>query len=229
MIVLIDGDSIAYMAASLHTDRFNYEELINGKISEILFATGCSNYELYVECPEKGTMFRDTIAVTKKYKGNRAKLERPPLLGDAKYYMRDTWNANLVSVFESEDFVTKRAAEIGHDNCIIAAIDKDLYCNPGRFYNYRTGETKIVTQEQADLNLWRQVATGDNTDNIPGVPGIGPRKAEVVVDVESCVKLYKENGLSYEYFIEQFNLIYIRPSVDPVILYPLTENEWEEI
>jgi DNA polymerase-1 len=61
---------------------------------------------------------------------------------------------------------------------------------PGKHYNWmlqRLGkvirEARIynVSLEEADRFFWTQLLVGDTTDNIKGVPGIGPKKAEALL------------------------------------------------
>ncbi len=65
---------------------------------------------------------------------------------------------------------------------IIATIDKDLNQVPGRHYDWNKGIRYTVSRE---LGLWyflRQMLLGDATDNIPGVPGLGEKKADALLD-----------------------------------------------
>jgi hypothetical protein len=228
--ILIDGDSIAYKAANCAKESITLmNRIIDDEMGTILRECESVEYELYIEDPIKKDIFRNDIAVTKPYKGSRAKLSRPPLLLQAKEYMIKWWNAITTHRYESEDMVVRRAYQIGLDSVIVAAIDKDLKMHPFQFYNYRTQEHFKVSKEEADLFLWQQVATGDSCDDIPGIPGIGPKKAGVVTDMETCVQLYKLRKCSYKYFIEQYNLIYIRKEMNDIILYPLSATEWDKI
>ena len=76
--ILIDGDSIAYGAACISVDKESFEldmmlcqSQINAKMHEILTACNTRSYEIYVESRFNKCIFRNSIAVTKPYKGNR--------------------------------------------------------------------------------------------------------------------------------------------------------------
>lgn len=64
------------------------------------------------------------------------------------------------------------------DDCIISSIDKDLLIIPGVHYNIKKREFMEVSQVDAWRNLYEQLLKGDPTDNIPGLPGVGPVKAK---------------------------------------------------
>jgi 5'-3' exonuclease len=75
-----------------------------------------------------------------------------------------------------------------------------------------------VTEEEGLRNLFTQVLTGDRTDNIIGLKGIGPVKAEKLLKdcktereyYDACLKAYSEAGLTEERVIENLNLLYLR-------------------
>lgn len=231
MKVLIDADSIAYKAAACAKDDLVLmRQVIDTEMGNILSACDTKDYEAWIENPVEKEIFRDRVAVTRPYKGNRSNTQRPALLWEAKVYLCRWWNAKVTSVFESEDVVISRAYQEGLENVVVAAIDKDIVKNfPARFYNYRTGAFSQLSEKQAEGNLWRQVATGDSCDNIPGIPKVGAKKAAHVQTREDCAKLYKDNNCSYEYFIEQSNLIIIRKELITDIIYPITKEVWDEI
>ena len=55
-----------------------------------------------------------------------------------------------------------------------------------------------VTQEQADYNHLLQTLTGDSVDGYSGCPGIGPKRAEKILetcDWDSVVSAYNKAGL----------------------------------
>lgn len=81
---------------------------------------------------------------------------------------------------ETDDFLCLWAAEarLAGDDYIICEDDKDLWCIPGKHYNLRTQTEFFITEEQAQRHYFEQILKGDMTDSIPGIPGVGPVKAE---------------------------------------------------
>jgi 5'-3' exonuclease len=61
------------------------------------------------------------------------------------------------------------------------SIDKDLLQVPGMHYNWVRDEKILVTPEVGLRKLYQQVLTGDGTDNIPGIYGIGDVKARKLI------------------------------------------------
>lgn len=81
---------------------------------------------------------------------------------------------------ETDDYlrIWRNETVAAGDDCIISSIDKDLLIIPGVHFNIKKREFTEVTQVEAWRNLYEQILKGDSTDNIPGLPGIGPVKAK---------------------------------------------------
>lgn len=69
-------------------------------------------------------------------------------------------------------------AMAANEDYTIVSIDKDLKCIPGKHYNPKLDMHFSVTPKEALRFFYAQLLSGDPTDNIPGLPGIGPAKAE---------------------------------------------------
>ena len=81
---------------------------------------------------------------------------------------------------EADDLLriwANQAAAAG-DPYVIVSVDKDLKCIPGKHYNIHDRVLTDVSQREATRFFYQQFLSGDTTDNIPGIPGIGPVKAE---------------------------------------------------
>jgi DNA polymerase-1 len=102
---------------------------------------------------------------------------------------------------------------------IVATIDKDLRQIPGKLYNWTKGKIENISLEDADFFFFTQLLTGDSTDGIKGIPGVGQKRA--VAHLEGwhgvppdqiwahCLELYDEKGLSYDYALQQARLVRI--------------------
>jgi DNA polymerase-1 len=92
---------------------------------------------------------------------------------------------------------------------VIASTDKDMLTLPG--LHLRNGELLEVSRLEADRNFYRQVLTGDTSDNYPGCPGIGAVGAEKLLsgcttEVEmwqQVLKAYEKKGYGEPYVITQ--------------------------
>lgn len=120
--------------------------------------------------------FREKIATIKPYKGNRPPWSRPRLYRELREYLRETWQAQVVHDMEADDMVAIRLTEEPLGNAVLAGIDKDLLQVPGLHYNPNKGMLK-VSKKKGLLKLYRQILSGDATDNIGGVYKLGEAAA----------------------------------------------------
>jgi hypothetical protein len=67
------------------------------------------------------------------------------------------------------------------EDFVIASVDKDLRCIPGKHYNPRTQELTQVSALEATRLFYKQLLMGDQSDSIPGLPRVGPVKADKVL------------------------------------------------
>ena len=109
-------------------------------------------------------------------------------------------------------------------SAVCCSIDKDLLQLPGRHYNFVAKEETVVTPKEAVINFYGQVLSGDPTDNVLGLPGVGPVRARrALADCRSprdcwnvCLSLYTaEFGAvrGPEYALEAARLVYVRRQV----------------
>ena len=186
MNVLVDADIIAYRAAfSAKNDsegqaRKTVDDICGGILYDCFYPeeyTLGENTWFYLTGSNN---FRYDIATIKRYKGQRG--EKPDHLDATRDQLQTEWLAEVVEGQEADDAIGIKATELNGD-CTIVSIDKDLLMIPGTHYNFVKKEWTEVSQEQGDYFFYKQLLTGDQVDNIQGVPGIGPKKAE---------KAYKE-------------------------------------
>ena len=112
--------------------------------------------------------------IIKDYKGNR-KGRRPANLSDCKQYLLHQ-GALLNENLEADDLVIIRAKELDALKIpwTIVGCDKDLLQIKGKFYDPFKHKYTTVSEGEARHNLWKQIATGDSTDNIRSPKGLGP-------------------------------------------------------
>lgn len=167
------------------------------------------------------TNFRDTIATTRKYKGNRDR--RPAHYEAVEEYLKNVWKATVTDGIEADDAIGIGMSEHPDDGLIVST-DKDLDQIAGWHYNWVDGRAYFVTPKDADFNLFTQVIAGDPTDNVPGVEGVGVVGAKDALAGSTCSKeladrafsLYRDRygDKAYDYFLEQGTLVYILRSKD---------------
>jgi len=188
MRAIIDSDTIAFATAASAEDTV--EPWIacsraDAMLDTILQDTGASSYELWLTGDNN---FR--YKVYPEYKANRIGAYRPKWEKAVKEHLTRKWNANWSEGCEADDMCGIRSGQVMQEH-IIAHLDKDLNMLPGNHYNWaisrlgkviREAKTYYVTLEEANRFFWKQLLTGDTTDNIKGVPGIGPVKADGILN-----------------------------------------------
>ena len=112
-----------------------------------------------------------------EYKKNRDPTHKPVHLGAIKDYCISNWNGRTVGQVEADDLLGIE----GMEGSCIASIDKDLLMIPTLHYNIRKGDFIEVDTQTANVTFLRQWLTGDSTDNIPGLKGIGPKRAQKLI------------------------------------------------
>lgn len=128
--------------------------------------------------------FREKLATVLPYKGNRDKSHRPAHYAAIREYLLTNKGAVMVNGREADDEISIQAHALkkARRRYIVATIDKDLDQIPGKHYNYAEHVEYDVSALEAEKWLWRQVLSGDPTDNIPGCWRVGKERAAEIVD-----------------------------------------------
>ena len=165
------------------------------------------------------TNFRDRVAVTRPYKGNRDRSHRPTYEEEMKEFIIKNYDTYVADDCEADDLLGIAQTKLGPHESVIISLDKDLDQIPGFKYNYMHKVNYDITPAQAHYNFHVQLMTGDSTDDVPGLPGIGPGKAKKALhgletasdQFSEVVRMYqihsgKEDWI--EYLREQGKLIW---------------------
>jgi hypothetical protein len=242
-VALIDGDSLIYFEMGKPTLEDAIDSL-DHRLHEMIDRCGADRYAGFLTI---GKCFRYKEAKTRKYKGNRKHGNKPIIFYALKEYLKQEWKFEYISELEADDLV----AVYANENTMICSPDKDvLYQVKGTHYNYRTADFVETTEVEAEIFLWKQILMGDPTDGIPGLPKVGPKTADKLLETiqlenipQFVLKKYIEMFGIHEgvcKFAETFRLIYILKSKEDVLretgielkdlvindIKPLNENEW---
>lgn len=134
--------------------------------------------------------FRNDVAVTAPYKGNR-KADKPYHFGLLREYMQKSWGFTEVDGIEADDKLGIEAYKYDPEETIIVSIDKDLDMIRGNHYNFVKEEQYFITEEEGIRNFYLQMLTGDKVDNIIGLTGIGPVKSKkMLADCKTEKEMY---------------------------------------
>lgn len=180
-IILCDADSIYFRVACATKQKNEIRKAIRHICNEI--KRNCGTDKIFYAVKGRGNFRYDIYA---DYKGHRKELE--PDLKEALNYGHNFMVEDLGAVqadgMEADDLVAIWAYEQMEEGFepVIAGIDKDLLQIPGWHYNFvKKEEPRFVDADQANMYLMLQCLTGDKADNIPGIQGIGPKKAEKIL------------------------------------------------
>ena len=163
------------------------------------------------------TNYRFDIAKTVPYKGNRKDAPKPKHYVALREHLVKRHGAILTVGEEADDTVAIDSTKL-LDKCWIVHVDKDLDQLQGWHYNPVKDERYYVNEFAAYKSFAIQLLTGDRTDNIPCLAGIGPKKAEKALKdaktkeelLQAAWEKYQELGHTLEYFTEQGQLLWLR-------------------
>lgn len=180
-LILVDSDSIYFRAAYSASSKAEIQKSINYTMKEI--QAQCFMGDFKVAIKGKGNFRNDLYP---KYKANRPELapEMKEKLNHGYNYMLKTYDAVPGDDMEADDLCSIWAHECREMELsyAVVGIDKDLLQIPGNHYNFVKRTHTFMDDDAADKHLMLQCLTGDNSDNIPGIRGIGPKKAAGVLD-----------------------------------------------
>lgn len=214
MLALIDADIVTYRISFASNEES--EKIAVSRCADFMeelvmkpwvgdykgFLTGSGNY-------------RYDIAKTQPYKGNR-KAEKPKHYELLREYLIKAWGCEVIEGQEADDAIGIKAYEIeDKESFVVMSIDKDLDMIEGWHYNFVKDDKYYITEMSALINFYRQILTGDNVDNIPGLKGVGPAKsAKILKDCKTEADLFNAVLKAYdnnlEYLTEQAKLLWIR-------------------
>jgi hypothetical protein len=129
-------------------------------------------YELETYLTPSVGNFREQVAKTHKYKGNRDAQARPKHYKEIAAYLVEQYNAVYARGHEADDALGIRNAVL--DKAVVVSLDKDLDQLPGTHYDWVKEKEYVIGKKEGTINFYSQVLSGDATDNIHGLPGIGP-------------------------------------------------------
>lgn len=212
MITFIDGDIIRYSVgfAAEGEPLENCLHSVKLMINNIIKQTTADEYEIFLT--GKGN-YREDAATILPYKGNRDSSHKPEYFGEITDYLINVHGATVIEGHEADDAMGYNQYQTEEDTCI-ASIDKDLDMIPGWHYNWKHDKLYNVDSRTAGKNFYKQLLTGDSTDNILGCGekrlhvyktgkkagqeymkrvGIGPKQADGIIrDAEDEEDLYWE-------------------------------------
>jgi len=216
---VIDLDSLGYIVAYQQYKSGNKGDSkrvslhIKDFISSILTTVGAEYYMMFYQ--DSGhTNFRKEIY--SEYKANRP--DTPDFYKCWKNTVIETFKdlgAIALKTIESDDalsIVNKTVKNYGKsfvvnndsrqrlviylEDLIFCHNDKDMFQLPGMHYLFTKAETVTISEQEAFINLYRQILMGDNIDNIKGISGCGPKRAEKILSLAKTEEDLKLNTVA---------------------------------
>jgi len=220
LMPIIDGDILCYrvgFACNEETEKVAIRTMAD-MLEELIFIELSSN--IHVGYLTGKDNYRYDIAKTKPYKGNRKDAPRPVHLHSLREYLITAWDFRVADGQEADDAIGIHAT-LTRDNSIIVSIDKDLDMIPGHHYNPVKKDHYYVNDKEAIKNFYRQILTGDKVDNVQGLRGIGPKKADKILgDFDTDLAMYEAVLKAYdgdaERVLENGQLLWIRRRKDEI-------------
>jgi hypothetical protein len=215
--LLIDADYLIYgvgFASEEDSEKFAKSRLVETLEDMVYIHLKADSYEAFLTGKNN---YRYEIAKTVPYKGNRKDAKKPKHYDALRECMITRLGAVVVDGQEADDEVAIRMTK-EPDKYLLVGVDKDLRQIPGWHHNPHKAHTEYIDDFAAYKNFALQLLTGDRVDNIPGLDGIGPKKAEKALKdaktkdalLSACFAKYQELGYTRDYFIEQGQLLWLR-------------------
>jgi len=253
-MLLIDGDILVYRVGWASEDEEvevalrNLDSFTSGVLC---FASDeLEPFEIHLS-GSSADNFRHDYAVTAEYKGNRKESNKPKHYQAIREALVSKWGAIVSEGQEADDAIAIAATEIQAVaspepvRALMCSVDKDFYQIPGKHYNFVKHEFITVDADEAIINFYKQILTGDRVDNIIGLKGIGDVKSGKILKAcedeatllgrercffTACVKAYMDNeGLdSYgakQRVIENARLLWLRREEDQLWADPYEREE----
>lgn len=233
-VALIDSDIVAYKVAALSEEKFNFAasggtsvKVVNRegawkKCDELIaqYADAVKADTVVVCLTDPDTNWRKQLDPT--YKAQRTKTEKPELLFVAKEYLHEEYRSYVRPRLEADDVMGILATRPellgkGVSDVVLVSEDKDMRTLPCKLYNPNKAELGIIEVSELEakqFHLWQTIC-GDQTDNYPGCPGLGPEsefaKDAVIEDDpeemwDNVLLAYASKGLTEDHAIHQARL-----------------------
>jgi DNA polymerase-1 len=211
MIAILDGDIMMYRlcwTVDPTSTIYTVHSHIDKYVTELLDKTGCSHY---IGILGINGSANPKYVIAPDYKRGRP-TEKPPHWTLVLNYLITKWKFVPIAACETDDAIALCAYHL--KDTIVVSADKDLLQIHGKHFIMgvkRKGvvvrEDKITTisKEEAELNYYKQLLSGDDVDNVKGIPGIGEKTAlkllkdktskemnQIVID--KYIEIYKDQA-----------------------------------
>lgn len=171
-----DEESMTYSIIDLDIAM----SLAREKLNRIYELSGCRECEMHFS----GGRDNFRYMIFPEYKANRKGMKIPDGLYELKVKLCEEFNGTIHTQWEADDWVVY-AIKAFAKKYVLCAVDKDVLNSVvGRHFNYYESgvfgkDMHYIETAPEVAKLWPylQCITGDTSDGIAGVKGLGPKKA----------------------------------------------------
>ena len=216
--LLVDADFFFYRAASSSEEEHEYNPDLTVIVGDFKRGKSIVEHEL-TKLRQRfnsddillfftdRTNFRKTIDPS--YKGNRTK-RKPCGYLKLKQWGMETYPSLIYPHLEADDVLGIVATNGSVKDFVLISPDKDMAQIACRIYDLKEEYTQ--TAEKANRLLYKQCLTGDSTDGYKGCAGVGPKRADQILDKAkgdywpAVVKAFEEAEMTEEDAIRNLQL-----------------------
>lgn len=205
MTLLIDADYIVYKCCAASETEVDWGDDVILVTS--LFSNAYDMIKREIEKIEEALLDKETILffsdsknfrkeIYPDYKGHRNR-KKPCGYRRACNKLHEEYPLVRMPNLEADDALGIYSSR--YKDAIICSPDKDMRQIPGKLYDL-TQDVVTITPEMGDRWHLVQTMAGDQTDGYSGIPGIGIKRAEALLDAEGAtwdtvVNAFKAKGL----------------------------------
>lgn len=228
---LIDGDIIAYKSAILvaksggNSDDLN--ELVLGMLDYWERQAKCDKSIATLSGPSAQGFRRE---IHPDYKANRKAVDRPEDLVMAREMIREAVLTIQRPHIEADDLLGIMLTNGKIENPVCVTIDKDLRQIPGWHCNPDKEDFPVHVAIDVGMRAFCvQWLTGDSTDNYCGIPGIGDKKANKILDQYGSPEHHLRVAQEYwELVIEEEKATKEDMLIQGRLAWILNANDWDD-
>lgn len=189
-------DEVWSLTADLDEAKGAFRSLLMGALDEL----EAKEVEPILCFTAPGPTFRHVL--WPEYKGNRKDKRKPIVHRALSEWAQGELNYPFVVKpgLEADDCLGILATHPANRKFrrVIVSGDKDLAQIPCEILDFKRKTLTTVTEEEGEQLFLLQALTGDVTDNYPGCPGIGAKRAPTITagGWEAIVAAYEKAGLT---------------------------------
>lgn len=196
--IWIDGDILLHRATSAVQKEFKFAgpepaitadfaeavKIIDREILVLRRTLDAGSVVIALSDPDSSANWRKKVLPS--YKQERVTRAKPILFKKGRAELESRFETKWHPGLEGDDVLGIGATTPGHPERVVVSIDKDLQGVPCRLYNPNHADWGIIEQSEEEANYFHlmQALMGDRTDGYFGIQGVGPKKAEAILDSE---------------------------------------------